>query len=151
MVAVIVTGGAGYIGSHAAKRLAESGYRLIVVDNVRTGWREAVKYGPLEEADILDNARLKEVFSKYKPAAVMHFAALSDVGESMRRPELYFRNNIVGSLNLLDVARETGCSNIVFSSTCATYGESDGKLLTEEHPQAPVNPYGTSNTVQLMY
>lgn len=140
---VLVTGGAGYIGSHACKLLAASGWRPVVFDNLRTGWREACRFGPLIEGDLLDRAALAAAFAEARPAAVMHFAALSNVGESVERPELYWRNNVAGSLNLLDAMREAGCLRLVFSSTCATYGASDAPL-TEESPQAPINPYGQS-------
>ena len=116
---VIVTGGAGYIGSHACKVLAAAGYVPVCVDNLSTGWAEAVKFGPLEQLDLQDRAALDAVFSKYDPVAVMHFAAFSQVGESMKDPGLYWRNNVVGSLSLIEAAVQAGCLNFVFSSTCA--------------------------------
>lgn len=140
---VLVTGGAGYIGSHACKLLKAAGHRPVVYDNLNTGWREAVKFGPLIEGDLLDRDRLREAFSEVRPDAVMHFAALSNVGESVQKPELYWRNNVAGTMNLLDAMREAGVDKLVLSSTCATYGEAQ-REMTEDHPQAPLSPYGQS-------
>jgi UDP-glucose 4-epimerase len=142
MAVVLVTGGAGYVGSHACKALAAAGHEPVVFDNLSTGWRKAVRYGPLVEGDLLDPAALARAFASHQPQAVMHFAALSEVGESARRPDLYWRNNATGSLNLATAAREHGVGAFVFSSTCATYGEAQGACLTEDDPQAPINPYG---------
>lgn len=142
--AILVTGGAGYIGSHACKALSLAGYTPVAFDSFRTGWREAVKFGPLEEGDLLDRARVLEAFQKWRPAAVMHFAALSLVGESIRDPGLYWRQNIGGAVNLAEAMAQAGCLRIVLSSTCAVYGEQDGVLLTEESPPLPMNPYGSS-------
>lgn len=144
MKKILVTGGAGYIGSHACKALAAAGYTPVTFDNLTTGWREAVKFGPFEEGDLMDRARLDAVFAAHAPAAVMHFAALSQVGESMSDPGRYWRMNITGSLNLLEAAVAAGCRNIVFSSTCATYGEQDGVTLDESCSQMPINAYGAS-------
>ena len=144
MTNILVTGGAGYIGSHACKALAAAGYTPVTFDNLCTGWQDAVKFGPFEQGDLLDRARLDEVFKKHKPAAVMHFAALSQVGESMIDPGKYWRNNVSGSLNLIEAAADSGCLNVVFSSTCATYGEHDNIVLDENTPQKPVNSYGAS-------
>ena len=141
---ILVTGGAGYIGSHACKALRAAGYVPVTFDNLSTGWREAVKYGPLEVADLLDRDALDRFFATYQPEAVMHFAALSQVGESVAEPGLYWRNNAQGSLNLIEAATAAGCHDFVFSSTCATYGEHDGVLLNENTPQRPTNPYGAS-------
>ena len=141
---IIVTGGGGYIGSHACKALARAGYTPVTVDNFSTGWRDAVKFGPLEEVDLLDAQALGEVFGRYKPKAVMHFAALSQVGESMVVPGKYWRNNVLGSLNLVEVALAHGCKDLVFSSTCATYGDQDGVTLDETSTQMPINAYGSS-------
>ena len=141
---VLVTGGAGYIGSHACKALKAAGFTPVAFDNFVTGWRDAVKFGPLEEGDLLDRARLDEVFAKYQPIAVMHFAALSQVGESMQKPGLYWRNNVMGSLNLIEAAAAAGCLNFVFSSTCATYGDQDNVVLNEDSDQHPINAYGAS-------
>ena len=144
MQKVLVTGGGGYIGSHACKAVAKAGYIPVTFDNFCTGWREAVKFGPLEEGDLLDLTRLDEVFEKHKPIAVMHFAALSQVGESMQKPGLYWENNVKGSLNLIEAANKAGCKNFVFSSTCATYGEQDNVVLDENSVQLPINAYGAS-------
>lgn len=144
MTKILVTGGAGYIGSHACKALAAAGFTPVTFDNLDTGWRDAVKFGPFEEGDLLDRSRLDEVFAKHKPAAVMHFAALSQVGESMSDPGRYWRVNVMGSLNLIEAAVAAGCPNFVFSSTCATYGEQDGVTLDESCAQEPINAYGAS-------
>jgi len=141
---VIVTGGAGYIGSHACKALTEAGYRPIAVDNLSTGWSDAVKFGPLENVDLLDLVKLKQVFAEYQPHAVMHFAAFSQVGESVSNPTKYWRNNVIGSLNLFEACANFGCDKVIFSSTCATYGEHDNVVLTEAIEQRPVNAYGAS-------
>ena len=142
--AVLVTGGAGYIGSHACKRLARRGYLPVTYDNLSTGWRDAVRFGPLVKADLADRAALDEAFARYRPVAVMHFAALSQVGESHEKPGLYWRNNMLGSLNLIEAAVAAGCLDFIFSSTCATYGDQDGVLLDEDSPQMPVNAYASS-------
>ena len=144
MITILVTGGAGYIGSHACKALKAAGYTPVTFDNLVTGWRDAVKFGPFEQGDLSDRARLDEVFAKYKPAAVMHFAALSQVGEAMSEPGRYWRNNVAGSLTLAEAAVAAGCLNFVFSSTCATYGEHDNVVLDESTPQIPLNAYGAS-------
>lgn len=141
---VLVTGGAGYIGSHACKALRAAGYLPVAYDNLSTGWREAVKFGPLEEGDLADRARLDEVFAKWQPVAVMHFAALSLVGESMKDPGKYWRTNVLCGLNLIEATLAAGCRNFVFSSTCATYGDQDGVVLNEDTPQYPINAYGGS-------
>lgn len=143
-IRVLVTGGAGYIGSHACKALAKAGYEPVVFDNLSTGWKGAVKWGPLVSGDLMDRAAIDAAFSEYKPAAVMHFAALSLVGESMQDPGRYWRVNVGGALNLLEACAAAGVRNFVFSSTCATYGDQDGVLLTEETPQRPINAYGGS-------
>jgi len=111
---VIVTGGAGYIGSHACKALRNAGYRPITVDNLSTGWADAVKFGPLERVDLLDRDKLDQIFKKYQPYAVMHFAAFSQVGESVDNPAKYWRNNVVGSLNLFEVCEEHGAWILFF-------------------------------------
>ncbi len=144
MTTVLVTGGAGYIGSHACKALARDGYTPVTFDNLSTGWRDAVKFGPLEEGELSDRSRLDEVFAKHKPAAILHFAALSQVGESMADPGLYWRHNVLSSLTLLEAAVAAGCLNFVFSSTCATYGDQDGVVLDESSHQRPINAYGGS-------
>jgi UDP-glucose 4-epimerase len=144
MTTILVTGGAGYIGSHACKALRAAGYTPVTFDNLDTGWRDAVKFGPFAEGDLMDRARLDAVFAEYAPAAVMHFAALSQVGDSMADPGRYWRNNVMGSLNLIEAAVAAGCLDFVFSSTCATYGEQDGVTLDESCPQDPINAYGAS-------
>lgn len=144
MANILVTGGAGYIGSHACKALAAAGYTPITFDNLSTGWQDAVKFGPFEQGDLLDRARLDQVFAKYKPTAVMHFAAFSQVGEAMTDPGKYWRNNVSGSLNLIETAVGAGCLDFVFSSTCATYGDQDGVVLDENSAQFPTNSYGAS-------
>jgi len=141
---VLVTGGAGYIGSHACKALKAAGFVPVTFDNISTGWRDAVKFGPLAEGDLMDRAGLDEVFAQYAPVAVMHFAALSLVGEAMRDPGRYWRSNVGGALNLIEAALNAGCDRFVFSSTCATYGDHDGVVLDEDTPQHPLNAYGAS-------
>ncbi|MCE8458267.1 UDP-glucose 4-epimerase GalE, partial [Rhodovulum sulfidophilum] len=144
MAHVLVTGGAGYIGSHACKALARAGHVPVCYDNLSTGWAEAVKFGPFERGDLADRARLDAVFATYRPVGVMHFAAFSQVGEAMRDPGKYWRNNVGGSLALIEAAVAAGCLNIVFSSTCAVYGDQDGVKLDEDSAQAPLNAYGAS-------
>ena len=141
---VIVTGGAGYIGSHACKALRDAGYTPVTVDNLSTGWSEAVKFGPFEEVDLLDRTKLDRVFKLYQPHAVMHFAAFSQVGESVDDPVKYWHNNVMGSLSLFQACAENGCERIIFSSTCATYGDHDNVILTEASEQHPLNAYGSS-------
>lgn len=141
---VLVTGGAGYIGSHACKALKAAGFTPVAFDNCSTGWEEAVKFGPLARGDLMDPVRLKEVFETYQPIAVMHFAALSQVGESMKEPGRYWRENVTGALNLAEAAVQAGCLDFVFSSTCATYGDQDNVVLDENSTQLPINAYGAS-------
>lgn len=141
---ILITGGAGYIGSHAAKEFARAGYGVVVYDNLSRGHRWAVRWGPLEEGDLLDRERLKEVLTKHRISAVIHFAALAYVGESMEKPELYFNNNIGGTLSLLNAMRETGVHRLVFSSTCAVYGIPKKVPIDEQNPTDPLNPYGES-------
>lgn len=141
---VLVTGGAGYVGSHACKALVSAGYIPVTYDNLSTGWRDAVKFGPFEQGDLLDRTRLDDIFSQYQPIAVMHFAALSQVGESVKEPGKYWHNNVGGSLNLIKAAVSANCLDFVFSSTCATYGDHDNVILDEDTPQKPLNAYGAS-------
>lgn len=141
---ILVTGGAGYIGSHVCKALHQAGFTPVSVDNLSYGHRWAVKWGPLEEGDIADRAFLDAVFVRHKPVAVMHFAAFIAVGESVADPEKYYANNVAGTLSLLSAMRRADCGNIVFSSTAAVYGEPQGVPIAEDHPLAPVNPYGHS-------
>lgn len=144
---VLVVGGAGYIGSHACKALHKAGYTPVVYDNLVYGHEDAVKWGPFEKGDLLDADRLDEVLTRYKPICVMHFAAFAYVGESVTDPSKYYGNNITGSLSLLDAMRRNGVDTIVFSSTCATYGEVDTLPIIETLPQNPVSPYGYSKLV----
>jgi UDP-arabinose 4-epimerase len=139
---VLVTGGAGYIGSHACKILARAGYQPVVFDNMSRGYREAVRWGPLVEGDLADRRRLTAALVEHRVSAVMHFAAYAYVGESVADPAMYYRNNLGGTLSLLDAMREAGVHKIVFSSTCATYGTPDSVPIRETAPQLPVNPYG---------
>jgi UDP-arabinose 4-epimerase len=144
MKTVLVTGGAGYIGSHACKALAASGYVPITYDNLVYGHEPAVKWGPLERGDILDANRLVEVCNKYRPQAVMHFAAYAYLGESVSDPAKYYRNNVLGTLTLLAAMRECDIQNIVFSSSCATYGIPLKSPISEDTLQNPINPYGAT-------
>lgn len=141
---VLVTGGAGYIGSHACKALAAHGFTPICYDNLSRGHGWAVQWGPLEQAELLDQGKLEDVLRHYNPCAVMHFAALAYVGESVSEPALYYRNNVGGSLVLLQAMLAAGIRHFVFSSTCATYGTPRRLPMTEDHPQDPINPYGAS-------
>jgi UDP-glucose-4-epimerase GalE len=141
--AILVTGGAGYIGAHACRALIAAGYQPIVYDNLSTGHRAFVA-GPLVIADLLDKAALARVFAEHEIAAVMHFAAASLVGESMVDPQKYYVTNVAGTLALLDVMRTAGCHRLVFSSTGAVYGQADSKALPENYPCLPINAYGAS-------
>lgn len=141
---VLVTGGAGYIGSHACKALASAGYIPITYDNLSRGNRWAVKWGPLIEGDIADGARIQEAINTFKPVALMHFAALAYVGESVQHPLQYYQNNVSGTACLLKAILDTKKIPVVFSSTCATYGVPDQVPISEDHPQRPINPYGSS-------
>ena len=141
---ILVCGGAGYIGSHMCKRLARDGHVPVTFDNLSTGHEWAVKWGPLIRADLLDPAALAKVFREHSIDAVMHFAARSIVSESVRNPGLYFRNNVTGTLNLLDAMAENGVTKLVFSSTAAVYGNPLYTPIDETHPCAPINPYGWS-------
>jgi UDP-arabinose 4-epimerase len=140
--AVLVAGGAGYIGSHACLALADAGYLPVAYDNLSRGHSEAVQFGPLVVGDLADRDLLEETLRSLEVCAVMHFAAFASVGESMTRPEIYFRNNVINSLELLEAMRSSGVSRIVFSSTCATYGLPERTPIAEDTPQRPVNAYG---------
>ncbi|MEH0197186.1 UDP-glucose 4-epimerase GalE [Caulobacter sp. CCNWLY153] len=142
--AILVAGGAGYIGSHTCLRLAEAGYTPVVYDNLSNGWKSFVQWGPLEVGDINDAARLDEVFAKHKPVAVIHFAAFIEVGFSIAEPGPFYGNNVGGAITLIEAARRAGVDKLVFSSTCATYGAPVRVPMDENHPQAPLNPYGRS-------
>lgn len=139
---VLVTGGAGFVGSHAAKALARAGYLPVVFDNLEHGHRWAVRWGPLEEGDLLDAERLGAVMRQWRPQAVLHFAGLISVGESVEKPDLYYRINVQGSLNLVEAMRAADVGRIVFSSTAAVYGVADAGPIPETAPLRPVNPYG---------
>jgi UDP-glucose-4-epimerase GalE len=140
--AVLVTGGAGYIGSHAAKALQRAGYRVVVFDNFVAGHRAAVKFGDLVEGDITDTAAVRETIRRHDISAVMHFAAFLDVGESVREPVRYYRNNVGGALSVLEAMAAERVQPFVLSSTCATYGEPIETPIAESHPQNPINSYG---------
>jgi UDP-glucose-4-epimerase GalE len=139
---VLVTGGAGYIGSHAAKALARAGYRVVVYDSLVAGHRQAAKFGDFVEGDITDTAALRDTLRTHDVSAVMHFAAFLDVGESVRDPIRYYRNNVVGALSVLEAMTAANVKRFVFSSTCATYGEPIETPIAETHPQKPINSYG---------
>ena len=139
---VLVAGGAGYVGSHTCKALAAAGFAPVVYDNLSTGHRSFVRWGPLVEGDLLDEGTLARTFAEHRPAAALHFAACAYVEESVEDPARYYRNNVVGALNLMDAARSGGNVPIVFSSTCAVYGEPRTLPITEDASLAPVSPYG---------
>jgi UDP-glucose 4-epimerase len=141
---VLVTGGAGYIGSHTCKQLKKNGYTPVTYDNLGRGHEEFVKWGPLVVGDILDTKKVIETLKEYNIQAVLHFAAFAYVGESVEKPEIYYRNNVQGSLSLFEGMLKANVKKLVFSSTCATYGIPDKVPLTEELPQNPINPYGQS-------
>lgn len=141
---LLVCGGAGYVGSHVARVLDARGHRVTVLDNLSTGHAEAVRWGPLVEADILDVDSLEAAFHGQRFDAVLHFCARSLVGESMSAPYDYYENNVVGTLNLLRVMRRHAVDRIVFSSTAAVFGNPVAALIDEDHPKTPINPYGAS-------
>jgi UDP-glucose-4-epimerase GalE len=141
---IIVTGGAGYIGSHTCKVLKQKNYNPITIDNLSTGHMEAVKFGPLIKGDTNDFDLLVDTFKKYKPIAVMHFAADAIVTESMKDPKKYYTNNVKNTINLLNAMIETSIKNIIFSSTCAIFGNPKYTPICEDHPKNPISPYGKS-------
>lgn len=143
----MVTGGAGYVGSHCCKAFAQAGWDVVVYDNLSRGWRDFVYWGPLVEADILDMDALQKAMRTHKPDAVAHFAAVAYVGESVAAPESYYRINTQGSLNVLAAMRQAGVEQLVFSSSCATYGAPAVVPIDEAQPQAPINPYGWSKLI----
>lgn len=147
MANVLVTGGAGYIGSHTCKLLFQAGYNPITYDNLSFGHEWAVQWGPLEVGDINDYERLVSVINEYKPVAVIHFAAFAYVGESVTDPAKYYVNNVSGGLNLLKAMRDNGLKNIIFSSSCATYGIPEQHLIDESTEQKPINPYGRTKLI----
>ncbi len=142
MKRILVTGGAGYIGSHTCKRLASCGYEPVCYDNLSTGHADFVKWGPFEYGDLHDCEKLITVLKTYEPIAVIHFAASAYVGESVANPFKYYKNNVDGTLSLLEAMRQAGQARIVFSSSCTTYGVPDVKVISESCPQNPINPYG---------
>lgn len=144
IMAILVCGGAGYIGSHVNKALNRMGYETVVFDNLVYGHREAVKWGTFVQGDLENREQIEAVFQRFSIEAVFHFAAYAYVGESVLDPGKYYGNNVANTLNLLNVMKTHGCDKIIFSSTCATYGEPERVPITEDMPQAPINPYGAS-------
>lgn len=144
MEKILVTGGAGYIGSQMAGLLVEKGYEVIVLDNLSTGFKEAVLNAELVVGDLADQTFLNQLFSQHQFSAVMHFAASIEVGESVTNPAKYYRNNVINTLNLLDAMLKHEVKNLIFSSTAAIYGEPDYVPIDEKHPKQPINPYGRS-------
>jgi len=141
---VLVVGGAGYIGSHMVKMLSKAGHDVVTLDNLSNGYRNAVKYGEFVEGDIADADLLDKLFSKNAFDGVMHFASYIQVGESVEKPSMYYRNNVTNTQVLLDAMIEHGVKRFIFSSTAATFGEPDYTPIDEAHPQKPINPYGHS-------
>ncbi|WP_338723988.1 UDP-glucose 4-epimerase GalE [Devosia sp. XK-2] len=144
---ILITGGAGFIGSHTAKLLSASGIEPVVFDNLSTGNRSSVRWGPFVQGDILDTPLLARTIARYRPTAVIHFAASAYVGESVEDPAKYYRNNLVGTLSLLDACLQSRLSNIIFSSSCATYGVPAHLPISEDTPQSPINPYGRTKLI----
>jgi UDP-glucose-4-epimerase GalE len=144
---ILVVGGAGYIGSHTALTLADAGHEPIVYDNMEMGHEWAVQWGPLVRGDLHDGPLLRQTLESHHIDAVIHFAAYAYVGESVQNPRKYFNNNVAGTLSLLDAMLDTGVQNIIFSSSCATYGVPDRVPIDETHPQAPINPYGETKLI----
>lgn len=141
---LLVTGGAGYVGSHCCRAFAEAGWEVTVFDNLSTGWRDLVKWGPLIVGDLQNPADLEAAFEKVKPDAVAHFAGSALVAESVREPSIYYRNNTLATLNLLEAMRRHGAGYLIFSSTCAIFGQAQSDTIHEDHPKNPINPYGMS-------
>lgn len=141
---VLVVGGAGYIGSHMVKMLAQAGHDVVTLDNLSNGYRDAVKYGEFVEGDIADSSLLDQLFSKHSFDGVMHFASYIQVGESVEKPSMYYRNNVSNTQTLLDAMLDHGVNKFIFSSTAATFGEPEYTPIDEKHPQKPINPYGHS-------
>lgn len=144
MKTVLVTGGAGYVGSHCCKAFARAGWQVVSFDNLSRGWRDAVKWGPLIEGDICDAAAVTQALDLYRPHLVAHFAGYAYVAESMERPDVYYRNNCFGTLTLLEEMYKANIRKLIFSSTCATYGIPLKSTIDEGHRQSPINPYGWS-------
>ena len=144
MTEVLVTGGAGYIGSTMCRQLQKNGYQPVVIDNLSTGHRQAVQWGPFYQGSLENTDLLHRIFTEHRPAAVMHFAACCYVNESVREPVKYYRNNVAATIRLLEAMRQHQIKNFIFSSSCATYGEPEILPMDEDHPQRPINPYGRS-------
>ncbi len=144
---ILVTGGAGFIGSHTCKLLKEEGYNPVVYDNLSTGHRELVQFGPFVHGDINDGGAVRHALDVHRPEAVIHFAASAYVGESVTAPDRYYRNNVVGLLSVLDSMRQCGVAKLVFSSSCATYGIPDALPIAETSLQRPINPYGETKLI----
>lgn len=144
---VLVTGGAGYIGSHTAKLLSQRGVEPVVYDNLTTGNRSAVRWGPFVEGDILDTDRLEQTLGQFKPDAIIHFAASAYVGESVEDPSKYYLNNVAGTLSLLNACRRAKLDKVIFSSSCAIYGVPSALPIKEATPQNPINPYGRTKLI----
>lgn len=144
---VLVTGGAGYVGSHCCKAFAQKGWNVVCLDNLSRGWREAVKWGPLVVADIADHEVVRATIEEYQPDVIAHFAAFAYVGESVQQPNLYYDNNVNRTFALLEAIRSVRPIPFLFSSTCATYGHPRSSIIDEEHPQWPINPYGWSKLI----
>ena len=144
---MLVTGGAGYVGSHCCKAFAAAGWEVVTLDNLSRGFREAVRWGPLVEADVADQAATIAAISKFQPDVIAHFAAYAYVAESVVQPDIYYRNNSVATLALLDAMRAVGARRLLFSSTCATYGHPISLPMDEAHPQVPINAYGWSKLI----
>lgn len=144
---ILVTGGAGYIGSHTCRLLALKGYTPVTYDNLSTGNAWAVNWGPLVEADILDSAKLSKTIKKYESKTIIHFAAKAYVGESIAAPISYYRNNVAGTISVLEAAKRTGINNFIFSSSCAVYGKPERVPVTEDTPINPISPYGKTKAM----
>ena len=141
---ILITGGAGYIGSHVCKMLAKEGHTPVTYDNLSNGNRDAIQWGPFEEGDILDQDKLRYILKKYQPEAVMHFAAYAYVGESIMKPKKYYRNNVVGTLNIAECMLQESINNLIFSGSCATFGAPESMPINETYAQNPISPYGKS-------
>ena len=139
---ILIVGGAGYIGSHFNKEITKKGYKTVVLDNLVHGHKEFARWGNFIQADLKNTDDIKKIFDKYPISSVMHFAAYAYVGESVTNPEKYYTNNVVNTLNLLNIMKEYNVKNFIFSSSCATYGVPEQIPIPEEHPQNPINPYG---------
>ena len=151
MSKILVTGGAGYIGSHACKALAAAGFEPVVFDNLTTGHDWAVKWGPLEQGDLVDRERIFEAVAAHRPDGAIHFASSAYVGESVTNPGKYWRNNVTGAINLFDALVSSDVKAVVFSGSCTVYGMTGVDYLTEREPVAPINPYGnTKRAIEIM-